>query len=172
MATAQQPLTEAEMRSHFDVGLRAWNDHDIDGILEGLTDDVLWIEPGLHVRGKEAVAADLKDRFQAFPDLHIPVEGVQLFTSIDPPMMAYTWSATMTNLGSRNGVPATGRKLSFSGVTVYTLRDGLVSERRMTYDSLDVMQQLGVLPKSDGFGFKTVALINLMVHRDRKALRR
>ena len=160
------------MRSQFEVGLRAWNDHDVDRILENLTDDVVWIEPGLHLRGKEAVAADLKDRFQAFPDLHIPVEDVQLFTSIDPPMLAYTWSTTMTMLGSRNGVPATGRKISLSGATVYILRDGMISERRMTYDSLDLMQQLGVLPKTDGFGFKAVALFNLMLHRDRKALHR
>lgn len=42
----------------------------------------------------------------------------------------------------------------------------------MAYDRLDLMQQLGVLPKTDGLGFKMVAVFNLMLHRDRKALHR
>jgi hypothetical protein len=42
----------------------------------------------------------------------------------------------------------------------------------MNYDGLDLMQQLGVLPKTDGLGFKTVALFNLMLSRAKKALHR
>lgn len=172
MSTKQLPMTEAEIREQFEAGLQAWNDHDIDGILEYLTDDVVWIEPlqDAPLRGKEEVAAGLKDMFQAFPDFHVPAEDIRLFISLDPPLCAYTWNATMTMLGARPGSPATGRTVRFSGTTVYTLRDGLISERRMTYDALDLMQQLGVLPKTDGLGFKTVAAFNIMLHRDRKAL--
>ena len=174
MATKQLPITEAEIRAQFEVGLQAWNDHDIDGILEHLTDDVVWIEPlqDAPLRGKEAVAAELKEKFEAFPDMQVLAEDVPLLTSLDPPVYAYTWNATMTMLGASRGMPATGRTVRFSGATFSTFRDGLVSERRMTYDALDVLQQLDALPKTDGLGFKTVALFNIMLGRAKRALHR
>ena len=174
MATKQLPITEAEIRAHFEAGLRAWNDHDIDGILEHLTDDVVWIEPlqDAPLHGKEAVAADLKERFEAFPDIHLPAEDVRLSMSLDPPFYATTWNATMTMLGASRGMPATGRTIRFSGTTVCTFRDGLIGEYRMTYDALDMLQQLDVLPKTDGLGFKSVALFNIMLGRAKRALHR
>ncbi len=172
MATKQLPMTEAEIRAHAEAVLRAMNDHDVDGLLEHLTDDVVWIEPGHPLRGKEAVAAHQKEKFEAFPDMHFSSDAVPLTTSLDPPCCARTWDMTATMLGAFLGMPATGRAVRFSGTTVCTFRDGLISEYRVTYDRLDLMQQLGVLPKTDGLGFKTVAVFNLILHRDRKALHR
>ena len=172
MATKQLPMTEAEIRAHAEAVFRAMNEHDVDGLLEHLTDDVVWIEPGHPLRGKEAVAAHQKEKFEAFPDMHLSADAVPLTMSLDPPCCARTWDATATMLGAFLGMPATGRAVRSSGTTVCTFRDGLISEYRVAYDLLDLMQQLGVLPKTDGLGFKTVAVFNLILHRDRKALHR
>ena len=172
MATKQLPMTEAEIRAHAEAVSQAMNDHDVDGLLEHVTDDVVWIEPGFPLRGKEAVAAHQKEKFEAFPDMHFSSDAVPLTMSLDPPCCARTWDMTMTMLGAFQGMPATGRAVRSSGTTVCTFRDGLISEYRVDYDRLDLMQQLGVLPKTDGLGFKTVAVFNLILHRNRKALHR
>lgn len=172
MATKQTPMTEAEIHAQFEAVLQALNDHDVDGLMEHLTDDVVWIEPGHSLQGKEAVAAHQKEKFEAFPEMQLSPGDFRLTISLDPPCYAHTWDVTGTMLGAFLGIPATGRKVGFSGTTVCTFRDGLISEYKMTYDRLDLMQQLGVLPKTDGLGFKTVAVFNLMLHRDRKALQR
>lgn len=174
MATTKSPMTESAIRAHEEALIRAWNAHDVDGILEHLTDDVVWIQPmqATPLRGKEAVAADLKESFTAFPDMHLPVEDVQVVTSLDPPFYVATWTATATMTGAAKGLPATGATIRFSGTTVCRFRDGLISEYHQTYDALDVMQQLGVLPKTEGVGFKAVAMVNLMLGRAKKALHR
>jgi predicted ester cyclase len=163
-------MTEAEIRAHADAVFLAMNEHDVDGLLEHLADDVVWIEPGHLLRGKDAAAAHQKAKFEAFPDMHFSAEAVRLTTSLDPPSYASPWETTGTMLGALLGIPATGRAVRFSGTTVCTFRSGLISEYRVDYDRLDLLQQLGVLPKTDGLGFKTVAMFNLMLHRDRKAL--
>ena len=47
-------------------------------------------------------------------------------------------------------------------MTVAHFRDGFISEYRNTYDALDLLQQLGVMPKAEGLGFKAVALATFM----------
>jgi steroid delta-isomerase-like uncharacterized protein len=170
--TKQLRMTEAEILAQAEAVFRAMNDHDVEGLLEHLTDDVVWTEPGQPLRGKEAVAARQKEKFEAFPDMHVSSDAVPLTMSLDPPCYASTWDMTATMLGAFLGIPATGRAVRSSGTTVCTFRDGLISEYRVVYDHLDLLQQLGVLPKTDGLGFKTVALFNLILHRGRKALHR
>jgi steroid delta-isomerase-like uncharacterized protein len=173
MATTKSPMTESDIRAHAEGMLQAWNAHDVDALLEHVTDDVVWIEP-VHApgRGKEALAATLADTFTGLPDFHLPVEDYQLLTSVDPPMSVVAWTMTGTMTGALQGIPATGRPVRISGTTIYRFRDGLVSEYRTTYDSLDFLQQLGLLPKADGVGFKSVVMVNLMLGRAKKALHR
>lgn len=174
MATTKSPMTESAIRAHQDALIRAWNAHDVDRILEHLSDDVVWIQP-MQVtpfHGKEAVAAYLKESFTAFPDMHLPVDDLQVVTSLDPPFYVATWTATATMTGAAQGLPATGASVRFSGTTVCRFRDGLINEYQQTYDALDVMQQLGALPKTEGLGFKAVAMVNVMLGRAKKALHR
>jgi steroid delta-isomerase-like uncharacterized protein len=174
MATTKVAMTDAELRAHQEAVHRAWNAQDVDGILEHLTDDVVWIEPVLvaPLHGKQAVAGSLRGMFGALPDLKLPVEDIRVATSLDPTFYVAMWTATATMTGSLQGIPATGRTVNWSGTTACTFRDGLISEYRMTYDALSIMQQLGVLPSTDGLGFKSVALVNLMLGRAKHALHR
>lgn len=175
MATTKSPIMkESEIRAHQQALLRSWNAHDVDGILEHVTDDVVWIQPlqDAPLRGKEAVAADLKAMFAAFPDMHLPLDDIRTAMSLDPPFYLVAWTATATMTGASKGLPATGASARFTGTTLCLFRDGLICEYRQTYDALDLMQQLGALPKSDGFGFKAVAVVNVMLGRAFKALHR
>lgn len=167
--TIKKPhMTETEIRAEADAVVHALNEHDVDELLKHLTDDVVWIEPGYEYHGKDEVAVHQKEKFEAFPDMHLS-RGAPTF-SLDPPCYATTWESTGIMRGSMHGIPATGGKVAFCGTTVCTLHDGLINEYRVSYDRFELLQQMGVLPEPEGLGFKTVAAFNIMLHRDRKAL--
>ncbi len=168
MATPKSTITEARIRDVAKAMMKAWNDHDVDAILAHLTDDVLWAEPSLEepIHGKEAVAADLRDTFKAFPDLHFPMEDFHIFPSAEQQANVVTWTLTATMTGPLEmGLPATGRPVRIGGTTVSRFHDGEVSEFTTYYDSLDFMQQLGLLPKTSGIGFRALVLADFLALR-------
>lgn len=52
----------------------------------------------------------------------------------------------MTHTGEFNGIPATNKRVSLSGITIFRFVEGQVAERWSESDFFGLMQQLGVLP--------------------------
>ena len=78
----------------------------------------------------------------AFPDLAYTVhdliaEGDQAVTR---------WTATGTHLGPMMGIPATGKALNVTGITIERVVDGKIVESWVEFNFLTVLQQLGVAP--------------------------
>jgi steroid delta-isomerase-like uncharacterized protein len=169
MATAKSTMTEAQMRTVAETVFRAWNAHDVEGILEHLTDDVIWAEPSLvePARGKEAVTADLKDSFSTFPDLSFEEEDFHVFPNTEQGAFIVTWTLTGTMTGSSKatGLPATGKQVRISGTQISRVRGNLIYEYVIVYDMLNFLQQLGALPKSDGLGFKALVMADVLAGR-------
>ena len=168
-------LTEAQMRALADEMLDAYNRHDVEVLVERHTDDVVWTEPTLPApaRGKEAVAAAMRDTFTAFPDLQVHPDAFHVYPDVDDQSAVVTWTLTGTMTGPlQNGVPATGRSIRMSGANLARFRDGLISEYTFYYDSLAMMQQLGLLPKSTGIGFKAIVMADVAAGKARKVLQR
>lgn len=175
METSRSKLTEAQMRAIGDQVLEAWNRHDIEAILEFLHPDIVWTDPTLEApaRGKEAVRATLKNTFTAFPDFHVPTEEFKMYTDADTQSGVSTWSFSATMTGPLDtGVPATGRSVRMRGADQARYRDGLISEYTQYYDSYELMQQMGMLPKSTGLAFKALVLADVMAGKATKVLQR
>jgi predicted ester cyclase len=51
-----------------------------------------------------------------------------------------------THTGDFNGIPPTGKQITFEGIDILQLADGKISEIWIAYDMLGVLQQLGVIP--------------------------
>lgn len=173
MSTPQ--LTEAQMRVLGDELLDAYNRHDVEALIAHHTDDVVWTEPTLPTpaHGKAEVAAALRDTFTAFPDLQVPRDGFRLYPDVEDQSAVVTWTLVGTMTGPlQNGVPATGRTVRMSGANLARFRDGLISEYSFYYDSLAMMQQLGLLPKSTGLGFKAIVMADVAAGKARKVLQR
>lgn len=173
MSTPQ--LTEAQMRVLGDELLDAYNRHDVEALIAHHTDDVVWTEPTLPTpaHGKAEVAAALRDTFTAFPDLQVPRDGFRLYPDVEDQSAVVTWTLVGTMTGAlQNGVPATGRTVRMSGANLARFRDGLISEYSFYYDSLAMMQQLGLLPKSTGLGFKAIVMADVAAGKARKVLQR
>ena len=85
--------------------------------------------------------AALKGWHQAFPDITIVPE--KLIAEGD--LVTVYWIARGTNTGEGNGLPATGKKVEQSGITIWRIVSGKIKEEWSAFDQLSVMQQLGLL---------------------------
>ena len=60
--------------------------------------------------------------------------------------VAVRWVAEGTQKGELLGVPPTGRRFRFSGMSICRMAEGKMAEQWEEWDKRDLMQQLGVLP--------------------------
>ena len=56
------------------------------------------------------------------------------------------WTIAATHQGAFMGVPATGKHIKYSGMTIFRLSNGKFVEVWVSADNLVLMQQLGALP--------------------------
>jgi steroid delta-isomerase-like uncharacterized protein len=78
----------------------------------------------------------------AFPDLRIVVE--QAIAEGD--YVAIRWTARGTHKGELFGIGATGKEATVTGITIDRWASGKVAESWTNWDTLGLLQQLGVVP--------------------------
>jgi steroid delta-isomerase-like uncharacterized protein len=79
---------------------------------------------------------------KAFPDLtrnivDMVAEGDKVAVSIN---------VTGTYIGEFQGIPATGKQVSFTAMDILTIIDGKITEEWATADMMGLMQQIGAIP--------------------------
>jgi len=77
---------------------------------------------------------------EGFPDLHLEVQD----SSADAAMVAQRILFTGTHTGSFRSLPATGRKVRFSGLEINRMVDGRVAEHWFQLDVVTLFEQLGL----------------------------
>ena len=77
----------------------------------------------------------------AFPDLALQIEHMLA----DDDLVAVHWSATATHGGGGLGFAATGKRVSFSGMTLIRVEGNKLIEGWNSFDQLGLLQQLGVV---------------------------
>jgi steroid delta-isomerase-like uncharacterized protein len=91
--------------------------------------------PEMHEMVKQIAASFLA----AFPDRHETIEA--LVADGDRVVACWTWHGT--HLGEFEGIPATGRQITRTGMAFYHLRGGKIIEDWAEWDWLDLLEQLG-----------------------------
>ncbi len=98
------------------------------------------------LRGKEACKQWANDvrlaNRQGFPDFDITVEDLVA----EDDKVVKRWVFTGTQSGEYVGIPATGKRVTMRGITLYRLARGKVSEMYWNYDVFGLLQQLGAIP--------------------------
>jgi steroid delta-isomerase-like uncharacterized protein len=79
----------------------------------------------------------------AFPDLHLTIEDV----TAEGETVMTRWSCRGTHKGDLNGIAATGKQFTFTGISVVRVSNGKIAEGFVNWDALGLMQQLGVVPQ-------------------------
>ena len=123
----------------------AWNRHDVEAILALHTDDSVFenhTSGGLAV-GKLEIRRLLEGVFATFPDLRFATRRAYFTESVA--VLEWTASATHANPVARGTqtFPPTGNALSWKGMDVLPLRDGLIARKDVYADSLTFLKQLG-----------------------------
>ena len=89
---------------------------------------------------QEQVRGAFNGTSEAFSDVHISIE--ELVGEGD--RIVLRWTFTGTHSGVYEGIPATGRQVSYTGIDFYTIVDGRIVGVIREQDNLDVLKQLGV----------------------------
>src|ERR1700723_1983622 len=80
----------------------------------------------------------------AFPDITMAVEDA--FRVSDK--VVVRWSGTITHRGDHLGMPASGKKVRLTGITIARIRDNKVIEGWDSWDQLGMLKQIGAYQES------------------------
>ena len=79
----------------------------------------------------------------AFPDLHHDIVDM---VAEGEDKVAVRLHVTGTHKGEFQGVPQSGKKVSFGGMFFFTIIDGKITEIWVSLDMMGLMQQIGAIP--------------------------
>ena len=121
---------------------RIWNKKEDLSILDEFNNPntVLHIpvEPISPWTGVETSKKVVKAYLTAFPDMHVTINDI--FAEGDK--VAVRWTNECTHKGEIMGIPPTGKRVKFSGITIYRLANGKVVEEWWSWDVFGLIQQL------------------------------
>lgn len=124
-----------------------WNEGKTQTIYELLSADAIGIgqfEDGSPLRGPAEFLPLVERLLGAFPDINIVVEDA--FGAEDKVVLR--WSATMTHRGDHLGMPASGKPVRISGMTIARIRDKQIIEGWDNWDQLGMLKQIGAYESS------------------------
>jgi steroid delta-isomerase-like uncharacterized protein len=102
--------------------------------------------PGGEMHGPAGFRQVFNTFHGAFPDIHITVER----TITEGNMVTAHCRVTGTHTGEGLGIPPTGKRVDFEGMTIARVADGQIREGWNCYDFLTMYQQIGVMPAAPG----------------------
>jgi steroid delta-isomerase-like uncharacterized protein len=120
---------------------QVWNKGRAESIDELLSERSVVHGLGADLRGPAGFKPFHAAYRDAFPDLALQIEHMLA----DDDLVAVHWSATATHSGGGLGFAATGKRVSFSGMTLIRVEGNKLIEGWNSFDQLGLLQQLGVV---------------------------
>lgn len=142
------------MASPLDVveqGGEAFNAHDSKAMRALYADNAEFRGPGgMVAKGPDEIIAFLEGWYQGFPDCKTKVNKrwVDGDTVIEEGVFVGTHTGVFpTPMGD---VPPTGRSVEGAYVDIFVVRDGKLISDRLTFDRMELLEQLGLVPQPAG----------------------
>jgi steroid delta-isomerase-like uncharacterized protein len=141
----------SEAKQVLEQAIERWNATDRDGWVELYNEDVVFEAPGgarisgladLKVKYFDALATAAPDRLSS--DVVLIAEGEHV---VEEARYTGTHTGTWRNPDGAE-IPATGRKVDFPFVGVFRVEGGKISSIRLYYDQVEVLTQLGLMPRA------------------------
>lgn len=125
-----------------------FNRHNVDIHLKSYSEDFVQHTPALGDLRRSEHRELLASTFAAFPDARWVVvdqisEGDKVVTR---------WTFIGTHRGTFMGIAPTEKRVVFSGISIDRFVDGKIVEEWEEWDTLGMMQQLGVVPVETSVG--------------------
>jgi steroid delta-isomerase-like uncharacterized protein len=125
--------------------IEAYNERDLEAEANLLAPDYVAHVPAAAcpMEGLEAWRQFSGSFAEAFPDIRLTIQDI--FSEGD--MVAARVAFHGTHSGEFQGIPPTGKEVTFTSIEVNRVRDGKVEEHWVELDLLGLMQQLGAIPE-------------------------
>ena len=98
-------------------------------------------EAGIDTAGPAAFKPFVERLRGAFPDIQVTIEQ----TIEQGDLIASRWVANMTHTGPDLGVPASGKHVTVTGISIARIENGLMVEGWNNWDQLSLMQQIDAM---------------------------
>lgn len=137
----ERTYTDAEVQKIIDNLAKLWNGGDITIVDNIYSEDCLYHNADfVDVKGLEKIKGFVKWVYTAYPDFAITFDEPMKFKD----RTVTTFKATGTNDGPlAEDMPATGKTMSFNGVTITKIENGKIIETWAYYNQLPFYKQLG-----------------------------
>jgi steroid delta-isomerase-like uncharacterized protein len=124
-----------------------FNKHNPDAVDEFFAPDYVShnAPPGMP-NDREGLKALVAMYVGAFPDLKVTSD----FQLAEGDKVVMRWTARGTHTGELMGIPATGKRIEMTGISIQRIAGGKIVEEWDESDQMGMMQQLGVVPPPGG----------------------
>ncbi|MGA3191530.1 MAG: ester cyclase [Candidatus Bathyarchaeia archaeon] len=106
------------------------------------TDIVYHSSTGRDIHGIKDYKQHISEFYSAFPDLHFTIDDMVA----EGDKVAVRLTGTGTNKGAFMGIPPTNKKITVWEIQIDRFAGGKFVEGWSRYDTLSLMQQLGLMP--------------------------
>ena len=128
------------------LGVEPW-EGNLGVIDELVTTDYVGHDPAQpDMQGPDGIKEFITGYLTGFPDGRITIDE-QL---AEGDLVATRWTGRGTHQGEMMGIPPTGKQVTVSGITISRVKNGKVVEEWSNWDTLGMLQQLGVVPAMAG----------------------
>ena len=79
---------------------------------------------------------------KVFPDAHYTIEALMA----EGDLVLWHWMFRATHQGEMQGIPPTGKPVSFGGVNLFRMAGGKIVEDWVYRDTMGMMRQVGAMP--------------------------
>ena len=130
---------KSTVRNYFE---QVWNKGRLDRFEDYVAEDIVPHNPGPGPTDAGAMKEALGGFRRALPNIHIALDDE---IGADDKVIV-RWTLSGTHEGEFQGIPATGKDVAVTGITIFRLAEGKIAEYWLEANNLGMMQQLGVIP--------------------------
>lgn len=132
---------ESNRKAAADFFRLIWNEKDEAAIDRFIAENAAGNDPKFGV-GRESFRQQWKQWIASFPDLNFEVNEI----IVEGDRVVSRWHLTGTHTGPEfQGIPTSSQKVSVDGVSIDTIKDGVVPDGFDAWDALGFRQQLGAI---------------------------
>jgi len=121
--------------------IEAVNKQNLASLDELIAPDFVYHMPMQQIQGLEIMKQGVMEEIQSFPDLNVTIEDIMA----EGEKVCVRLKETATHKATFRGLAPTGKKLTYTAITIWRIVEGKVIEGWGVYDQMDFFKQLGVI---------------------------
>jgi steroid delta-isomerase-like uncharacterized protein len=138
-----EAVMEKDIQQIVDSLVKLWNTGNADVAGQLYRDDAKRYDPNQPARSSQEIARYVAAVRTGYPDFKLEIKE----TIAEGNRLIIHWTCTGTHQGDFLGIPATGKRITISGLTLEQIENGKIVEEYVYFDRLTMLEQLGVSPQ-------------------------